>query len=183
MTRAEFVPVVAYLSAGNGKPMSREQAEVYFDLLSDLPADLVKAAIRRALCESRFSCVPPVGTIRAAAAELRAGGSPSWPEAWRLACQAASRYGLHRQAQGLDSLPSAVRRAAESVGWRALCDADEGSLDTLRAQFRDAYGVMTDREERERRLPGPLRAEVLGLTDGVGALPEDMTKRLEDNKR
>jgi hypothetical protein len=169
MTRDEFAPVVAYLSAAVGKVMPTDQAEVYFDLLQDLPAPLVARAVKRAVAESRYPTVPPVGTIRAVAAELAGGSAPTWPEAWAAVCLAARRYGLHRREQALDSLSPAVARAALAIGWQALCDAGPGDLDTLRAQFRDAYNALGARDEREQRLPGPLRAA--RLTEGIGMLP------------
>jgi len=175
VTREEFAPIVAYLSALVGKPMGREQAEVYYDLLADLPEPLARAAVRRAACACCLSVIPAVGEIRAAAAALAAPASLGWPEAWRLACQAAARWGLYRAEAGLASLPvGPVRRAVLAVGWQALCDADPASLDTLRAQFRDAYGVLGEREERERLLPPGLRAEAVRLlAEQIGALPGD----------
>ncbi len=171
MTRDEFTPVVAYLAAAVGKPVGREQAEVYFDLLADLPAPLVWLAVKRAVAESRYPTVPPVGVIRAAAAEAAGADAPTWPEAWALVCREVRRHGLGRQAEALAALPPPARRAAEAVGWRALCDATEGGLDTLRAQFRDAYGTLSEREGREARLPANLRPDVARLAGGIGALP------------
>lgn len=171
MTREEWCPIMAYLSAAVGKPMPHAQGEVYFDLLADLPAALALLAVRRAVAEGRYPTVPPVGVIRAAAAEAAGAAAPTWPEAWALACRAARRYGLLYQSLALASLPPPARRAAEAVGWRALCDAAEGDLDTLRAQFRDAYGAMAEREGREMRLPADLRPGVARLAGGIGALP------------
>lgn len=187
MTRADFVPIVTYLSAGAGKPMERDQIEVYYDLLSDLPLDVLKAAVKRALCESRFPTVPPVGTIRALAAELSAPARALlWPEAWELARAAVRRFGAarptrpHAEREALASLPPAVAHAARAVGWLALCDAAEGDLDTLRAQFRDAYGTLRGRDEREGLLPPALRQGALQrLTEGIGEEPKALPHRDE----
>ncbi len=169
MTREEWGPIVAYLSAAIAKTMPREQAEVYFDLLADLPAALVQVAVKRAVAENRYPTVPPVGTIRALATEATRATAPTWPEAWALVCAAARRHGLTRERQALDSIPPPAARAAQAIGWQAICDCDPCDCDTLRAQFRDAYSTMTERDERERRLPAPLR--VARLTEGIGLLP------------
>lgn len=73
MTREQFAPIMAYLSAGmGGKPMPRETAEVYFDLLGDLqPADLQRAA-REALREHKYATFPTVALLR----ELATGVNP-----------------------------------------------------------------------------------------------------------
>lgn len=64
MTREEFGPIVLYLSSAVNREIPREQAEVYYDLLGDLPAAAVRAAVRRAFLESAYPTVPPVGTLR-----------------------------------------------------------------------------------------------------------------------
>src|SRR5690348_12353028 len=119
MTRDEYTPVLAYLTAAAGRLMPDAQSEVYFELLSDLPGALALLAVKRCVAESRYPGFPPVGTIRAVAAELAGSTARVWPEAWALACRAARRYGLHREQQALDSLPSPVARAAVAIGWRA----------------------------------------------------------------
>jgi hypothetical protein len=175
MTRLEFAPIMATLSAAAGRGMPEDQAEIYRELLGDLPVRMILAAIRRCVAESRYPGFPPVGAIRAAAADLRHAGAPPWPEAWQLACDAAGRYGLSRERQALaalDQIHVQLARAVRAIGWQALCDAACGDLDTLRAQFRDAYSTLSERDEREGRLPLSLRrADVARLTEGLGALP------------
>src|SRR4051794_653455 len=80
LTREEFAPIVAYLSAGTGKEMPRAQAEVYSDLLQDLPAASVWAAARAALAESAGPWLPSVGAMRQRAAGALHGPSPDWGE-------------------------------------------------------------------------------------------------------
>lgn len=177
MTRLEFAPVLAFLVAAAGREMPDGQSEVYYELLSDLPAAAVLVAVKRCVAESRYPGFPPVGAIRAAASEVGSPEAIPWPAAWRLACDAARRFGAARptrptaEAEALASLPPCVAAAARAVGWGVICDASEGDCDTLRAQFRDSYSLVNGRGDRERRLPGPLRAGVARLADGVGALP------------
>ncbi|MCC6419526.1 MAG: hypothetical protein IT429_14935 [Gemmataceae bacterium] len=158
MTRDEFAQVSAYLSAAVGKPMPRDQLEVYYDLLKDLPGAAVAAAARQALCESRYPTIPPVGTIRQLAVAATRGRLPTWAEAWELALRAVRRFGVDREREGLASLPPVVAHAARCLGWRSLCDATD--LETPRAQFRDAYGPIADREEHLQALPEPVRRAI-----------------------
>src|SRR5262245_3697535 len=69
MTREEFSPILVYLSAAVNREIPREQAEVYFDCLSDLPATAIRQAARRAVLESEYPVVPAVGRIRRLALE------------------------------------------------------------------------------------------------------------------
>lgn len=155
MTREEFAQVTGYLSAAVNKPMLREQIEVYFDLLKDLPAIAVGAAARQALVESQYPTIPPVGVIRQLATRAVQPEALTWGEAFQLTLQAVRRHGLDGERQALASLPPVVAHAARCLGWRSLCDAT--SLETVRAQFRDIYAPLAEREERQWTLPRPVR--------------------------
>jgi len=160
VTREDFASVVAYLSAGTGKPMPREQAEVYYDLLSDLPVAAVRKAARDELAESCYPTLPAPGKLRQRAVEALHGALPAWGEGWAAVTRAVRLFGVSRARQALDSLPPLAREAAESFGWQAICDAHNG--EALRAQFRDVYEALSLRESRGRALPPPGRPALPG---------------------
>ena len=64
MTREEFAGILRYLVVASGKPMEKETAEVYFDLLGDLPYERLKNAVREAIKESKYPVIPAVGYLR-----------------------------------------------------------------------------------------------------------------------
>jgi hypothetical protein len=160
VTRDEFLPVSVYLSAATGRVMPREQIEVYYDLLHDLPTAAVQEAARRAVAESQFPTIPPVGVLRALALRLARPEALGWGEAWGAAMKAVRRYGSGRERDALASLPAAAARAAHCLGWEALCAANPQDCNTLRAQFRDVYADVAEKEEFAARapLPAPARA-------------------------
>ncbi len=181
MTSDEFTEIMAYLSRGVGKTFPADQAEVYYDLLHDLPADALRLAARRALLESQYPTIPPVGTLRKLATEALTA-SEGWPspmEAWELVRHAISRYGYMREAQGLASLPRLVRRATEALGWQDICNREGPGV--IRAQFRGAYEIILAREQRTALLPEEVK-ETLAELSAVFALPavEDR-RRLNDS--
>jgi hypothetical protein len=45
--------------------------------------------------------------------------------------------------------------------WRDICNCEEDQLNTLRAQFRNAYDIEMNRE-RERQLMTPTVANIIG---------------------
>ncbi len=164
MTRDECANVLAYLSAAVNKPVPREQAEVYFDLLADLPAAAVQAAARQALVESAYPTIPPVGTIRRLAVGACRGRELTAYEAWGLVLEAIRRFGLDGKRRALESLPPVAAAAAEALGWKSLCDATE--VETARAQFRQAFETLAGREQREASLPPSLRSSLAQIGNG-----------------
>jgi hypothetical protein len=166
MTAREWTATAAWLSAAYGKPMASETAEVYFELLRDLPAEAVLAAAKRAALESRYPVIPPVGTLRQLALEMASPELLSAAEAWLLIHAAIKRFGFDGKAAGLASLPPIVRRAAECVGWLTLCD--RGENEWTRKDFVKHYEQLSEKEQKNRLLPPVLKA----MVEGIGAAPE-----------
>lgn len=159
MNREEFAAILYYLAAGVGRDVSDAQLEVYFDLLGDLPADVLRRAAQRALLESQYPTLPPVGVLRRLAAEAMAPRQLAACEAWGLTLRAVEAFGYDQELRGLESLPPLVRRAAECLGWQTICASTEPEI--CRAQFAKAFEALAGREQRESLLPPSLR-EALG---------------------
>ncbi len=153
MTREEFAGVMAYLSAGCARPVTKEQAEVYWDLLGDLPLPALRLAAQRALLEGQYPTLPPVGVLRRLA--VAAEGLTA-AEAWGLVRSAMNRLGYTATDEDLRrALPPVAAAAALALGWRNLCDSTEPHISY--AQFRDAYEALAGRARRESLLPAPLK--------------------------
>lgn len=157
MTREEFAAVGAYLASAVGRPMPRDQAEVYYDLLRDLRVQTVQEAARRAVAANQFPTVPPVGVIRGLALEIARPPQPGWGEAWGLVMKAVRRFGHDRERDALAALPAAVAHAASCMGWESLCATNPQDCNTARSQFRDIYNPIAERVEHEAALPAPVR--------------------------
>jgi hypothetical protein len=170
-TRQEFAAVMAYLGTAVGKEPTREQAEVYFDLLGDLPAADLERAAKRALMGHNFPTLPPAGVIRQQATEfmdppITAG------EAWAMVMRAVANGHYERPEPSLKRLPPRVAAAARAYGWRALCDMPLASQQTTFAQFRDVYQSIDTRARTEAALPAGLRSPaVAALMGGIGGMP------------
>ena len=179
MTTTDFATSMAYLAAGCGRPLTAEAAEVYFDLLGDLPARALQIAVKRALLESSFTSFPSVGTLRKLATEALQGTDklPVAMEAWEQVSAAVRRFGLSGQDRALKSLPPVVARTARAVGWQCLCDARLENLDVLRAHFLKAYDAVAGREQREALLPPPLKAVLAQIGREGSSEPDTRTAR------
>src|SRR5262249_9799575 len=140
MTREEFAVVMALLASATGKAIDDKQAEVYFELLGDLPAEALRFAAKRALLESAYPVLPPVGVLRKLAVEATNGcdREPTPDEAWNIVRRAIRDFGYRHQEEGIESLPAGpIRRAVQCLGWQSLCDSTEPEI--CRAQFRKAF--------------------------------------------
>ncbi|HWG42514.1 MAG TPA: hypothetical protein VN688_06970, partial [Gemmataceae bacterium] len=173
MTRQEFAAVMAYVGAGCGKTLGEDALKVYYDLLSDLPLDVLQLAAKRALLESHYPVFPPVGVLRKLAAEIMRPPAMPALEAWGVLQRAIDRYGDDNPQQGLDALPEPIRAVAEQFGWRQLCRCNETEI--LRAQFSKAYDTAQARERATWLLPVGVRqavAELGARHDGAGRLEQ-----------
>jgi len=73
----------------------------------------------------------------------------------------------------LFSLHPLVAKTIRAFGYRSVCDSNPGNCSTERAQFRDIYNSLSQRDEFERMLPLSARAApaVAALMDHVGEMP------------
>jgi hypothetical protein len=183
MTRAEFATVIGYLQAGCGmrEPPTPAQAEVYFDLLGDLPAEAVMAAARMVLIDHVYPNLPPAGAIRKAALGL--GNNRTDPaEAWTLLLVAVRKFGtgtrrvfaqgmppqvIDCEARGLESLPPDIRRAAKAC-WATLAETSPEYLGAVQKRFADLLTQTANDAERERVLPPSVRNTIAAIASGVG---------------
>lgn len=176
-TRETISEVMRYL-AGAYPLMQRDTVEtsqarvmVFTDQLADIDDDLLKAAVRQVVSERESEYAPSVGLIRSTAYRLasRATNDVDAMTAWGAVMRAAS--GIGRDATD-DELTAYFKRHAgersatvmlrivQRFRWRDICNCDEDQLNTLRAQFRNAYDIEMTRE-RERQLMTPAVASIV----------------------
>jgi hypothetical protein len=169
MEKHEFVPLVAYLNEAAGKEMTETQVAIYWDLLGDLPAEVLLFAVKRAVLELTYPVLPPVGVLRRLALDALNGADrePTADEAWELVRRAINAFGYMREQEAIEALPAGpVRRAVECLGWQSLCG--EGIEAVNRAQYRKAYETLAQRRERQRLLPAPM----IKMLERIGRMPE-----------
>lgn len=132
MTKGESMKLLAMLRAAwPRQEVGADTAEVYAEMLKDIPFDEASAAVRRIVQTSKW--FPAIAEIREQVAESRSALDP--PElAWGQVQAAISKIGAYHQP--LFSNP-AIQRAVKALGWRQIC-LDE-NLSATRARFIDAY--------------------------------------------
>lgn len=137
--------------------------KVYQDMLSDLDAPALKAAVRQHIAVSKWP--PTVAELREGCADLTRPALPAWSDAWGEVLEAIRRVGYLGQPSFSHPL---IAQAVQGLGgWKLLCQMEISETATQRAQFRDMFNAYANRAEREAALLPAVRA----LAVERGALP------------
>lgn len=158
LTRPQFATCAAYLAAGVGRPMSKEQLEVYYDNLNDIPFEVLKASCKAAVQVQKENWLPAVGAIRAHAAELVYGVIPGWSDEWDRVRKLVRKFDISRRTEAYSHMSALTQQAVTAVGWSSICDSETISMHA--AQFRAAYESLAARESSFRRISPDLRPRI-----------------------
>lgn len=195
MTRSDFARVMAYIGTACGKPLTADGHEVYFDLLGDLPFDVMQLAARRVMLEHKWATFPSVAELRQAAAETVQGRvteltpAEAWALAWRIASDTDPEVGgSFERACRRAKAPPVVVEALTAFGVNAICYGED-PVGVTRGQFLKVFEQLQGRDRRLALLPptvrqavearrpaavagpAPARAIVGALADSIG-MPE-----------
>jgi hypothetical protein len=188
----EVAQVVAMIGSAypNFSP-TKETVGVYYELLKDLPLDLLRASALQCCAEAGRKFAPSVGELRGAASEIerRAQGIPSALEAWNETCNAPYRdygkYPLFTGGKVYDEAPNPhqwshplVERVAKLLGWPNFPNPENESVD--RAHFLKQYEIeVTNQKANAIELPAvtqyiesrqkalPVGEKIKQLTEGL----------------
>lgn len=182
MTRIEFAKVMAYLEAAISKPLDADRAEVYFDLLGDLPAEVLQTAAKKVALEHKWASFPTVAELRQAASETLQGVltllSPA--EAWEQAWSAVKRIDPDIEGSVDRALANVHPLVAEAMGVfsiRALVYGKE-PVGVIRGQFMKMFEQLADREKRKSLLPPALAQNIKAIGEKRKALPPSVGKAI-----
>jgi hypothetical protein len=167
MTRLEFAGSMALLEAAT-RPMSEAQAVAYFELLGDLPADFLMVACKRALLESQYPTIPPVGTLRRIAVSVMQGhvAEVTADQVWQVVmksiakCDVDVEGSVQREFRGC---PPIVWKAVETFGFMALYNLPDSAIETARAQFRKIYEGLAANEQALKLLPSSVKESIAAI--------------------
>lgn len=185
MTQAEFATVIGYISLAIGKPLAPDAQKVYYDLLGDLPFDVLQIAAKRAVLEHPWATFPSVAELRQAAVLTQRGEikALSAGEAWEMAWDAIGNIDPEiptSLTKAMGKLPPTVAAAVKAMGVPALCYGKE-PVTVVRGQFMKVFSEISEREARTALLPQATKQaiaaarppSVAGLLAGIGAKVEE----------
>lgn len=168
MTPEEFGKIINYLESAVGRPIDASgktaalaRMEVFYDLLHDLPFEVMQTAARRVAIEHPWPTFPSVAELRAAAVETMRGQikEMSSAEAWNMAWLAAGKIDLEIEGsveRACSQLPDLVFEAMQSFGISALACGKE-PITVVRAQFTKIFDQLASRDKRVNLFPEAIK--------------------------
>lgn len=170
MNPNEFATLMGGLIACTAyKVEDKRIMEIWRRNLADLPDDALRSAFGRACSECK--AFPSVALIREYAAAAQHGDVETHADVCRRVSDARRKFGpcLPCVPKCSDCRADKARKHIGELGWKAVqamggwssaCDVHTDDLGTWRAQLREAYRVIGEREQRDRRLPEHLRPRI-----------------------
>lgn len=187
MTLEEWEEIqVGMLAYWPNRSVSAESFRLWFADLEEFPAEQVGAAIR-ALGRDGREWIPTGGQIREKVLELREPAMDH-SEAYELAMRAAGEGGgFHRGLEWLEERSPLAAAAVRQFGWRDWC-FQQLEPGTRRAQFREVFRSVAERQAARERyrgleaagLPGLTRSSETGFLSFKAALPAPADQSAQD---
>lgn len=172
MTREEFARVIAYIATATDKELATKRLEVYFELLGDLPFEVLLSAAKRVVLEHPWPNFPSIAELRSAAVLSLQGSAASVSpvEAWEMARKFGAKFDPEQRGEYMvngkvyksqfdylvHNLPPIVVKAIAAFGPLSLSVGSEPT-GVLRAQFIDTFEQLAKSEERVALLPAPVK--------------------------
>lgn len=122
-----------------------ETVAMYVRLLADIPPAALQTVIDQAIATCKF--LPSISELRDQYIALQRPLTLTWADGWSEVQRQIRATGMYGTPQFADPVTTQVVR---SMGWRTLCLSENQVAD--RAQFRDMYTILAQREETDRRL-------------------------------
>ncbi len=184
MNKKQFAECLALVATSVDKPVSKEQAEVFWAALQDLPLETLRIACKAFVASNQYKSLPTPGQLRQHALEAVEGQSSLTPaQAWEIARTVAAKVDpshagpwmkkvdgewkmfSSQTAAAMHGVPAIVARTINHFGVRALCKKDDESF--IRTLFLKAFEANVERHRKMAMLPAPLKAEIAALPANV----------------
>lgn len=121
---------------------NKETVALWFDMLGDLPYEIVEIAIKKWVATNKWS--PSIAEIRKEAAEIIHGAPKSWEQAWQEVIASIGAYGSRRTAEAMETFDEVTREAVKRMGYRNICMSENPVSE--RANFREIYKELSERD-------------------------------------
>lgn len=147
---------------------------LWYDMLKDIDYRAASDIVAQWVSTNKWP--PTIADIREGVAKLTLPEIPDWSEGWEAVMNAIHRWGMHRESEALSSLPEIACKAVKRIGWQNICLSEEIGVE--RANFRQIYDAIAERERKTAQLPPGLTASIARRLEIQGGQYD----RLEDQR-
>lgn len=149
MNKQEILKAVAPLQLAFKGNLDDARMRLYVEMLSDIPPQILEAAVKKLIMTNKF--LPSIAEIRETAYGIKGTisgtAAPDESEAWGEVIKAIQSVGYYRKPKFSHE---AITTAVNNIGWQDICMTTIEGMNTLRAQFRRAYQLATERQKDNR---------------------------------
>lgn len=149
---------VAYPTLADDKATPR--VKLWSTMFADEPFNLVLTAVQQYLATDAKGFAPTIGKIKEICNEL-VNQSSDWSDGWGQVNKAISRYGMWDKAGAMASFDDITAEVVNRLGWDEICSSQ--NIDTTRAQFRQAYELVSQKNKVNASLPTQIKNQIGGL--------------------
>lgn len=184
MTMAEFAKIAkavkAYYPRETVMP-TEESVLLWYDALKDIDYEAMSIGLKKWVMTNKFA--PQVSELRETVASVATPRYLGWEEAWGTVIEAIRGYGFYQQEKALASLDEVTRKAVKIMRFTDLCMSENPMAD--RAQFRQIYENLVEREKQDAQIPQYLHEMIAEIQKKNPMLmgEHDERRRLEDTSR
>lgn len=166
MTRPEIAAVLAYIAADYDVTVSEQRIDVWLDQFSHLPKEVGMAAACVCLARKSFG-FPRVHEFHEAVREVQLGREErdDWGAAWDAWMKLSAR-GRYRHDETFAEYERVCPLGARALGTmaRETYDLDgPDAMNTFRAQFRQRFTALADRERVHAALNPKIQAAIVQI--------------------
>jgi hypothetical protein len=174
MSREEFFKFSAALRTYYPREKllpNKESMELWYTQLNDLSYEVAVKVLNVWVTTEKWS--PSIAEIREKALELTCvSASNNWADGWEQILKAIRYYGRYREDEALESMDETTRNVAKRLGFRNLCDSENIIAD--RAQFRNIYEQVAERQKKQAQVPERIRNLISGTINNQGLISGGM---------
>ena len=149
MNKQEILKAVAPLQLAFKGNLDDARMRLYVEMLSDIPPQILEAAVKKLIMTNKF--LPSIAEIRETAygikGTINGTAVPDESEAWGEVVKAIRSVGYYRKPKFSHE---AITTAVNNIGWQDICMTTIEGMNTLRAQFRRAYQLASQRQKDNR---------------------------------
>ena len=144
MNKEEFIKGMSLLSIAYNKNFTKEELEVWYQMLGKNSKREFSIAIQRLIKTEEY--MPSIAKINKTIAELKLGDVPSAEDEWNRVIKSVQMYGSYQQEKAMEYLGQRTAYIVSLVGYQRICMATPEEQIWNKKEFIDKYNALKDKD-------------------------------------